>query len=87
MIRALDRRCFLTTSAGLIAGGLTSSLFAQSPPPVTNPRATDGDSRAEPDWSEKFVLTVGTKQGDLIGRDDRVLQAAVDYVKRMGGGT
>ena len=54
---------------------------------VTRPRATDGDSRFEPDWDEKLTLTVGTKTGDLTGRDDRVLQAAVDYVARMGGGT
>lgn len=87
MKRALHRRQFLASTAGILLGGFTSPLYAQNRPPVTNPRATDGDTHQEPDWSEKFLLTVGTTQGDLIGRDDRVLQAAVDYVKRMGGGT
>jgi len=54
---------------------------------VTNPRATDGDERFEPDWDERLTVTVGQKQGDLIGSDDKVLQAAVDYVARLGGGT
>jgi len=31
-------------------------------------------------------ITVGQKEGDLIGRDNRVLQAAVDYVAGLGGG-
>ena len=57
------------------------------PPEVTDPRATDGDSRFEPDWSERLTLRVGQDRGDLIGRDDKVLQAAVDYVARLGGGT
>ncbi len=62
-------------------------LAADDRPPVTNPRATDGDARIEPDWDERFTLTVGTKRGDLIGSSDRVLQAAVDCVARRGGGT
>jgi nitrous oxidase accessory protein NosD len=63
-------------------GGQASGL-----PDVTDPRATDGDERFEPRWEEWFRLTVGNREGDLVGRDDRVIQAAVDYVARMGGGT
>jgi hypothetical protein len=33
------------------------------------------------------VLRVGTDQGDLRGNDQRVLQAAVDYLANLGGGT
>lgn len=31
-------------------------------------------------------ITVGQTEGDLIGRDNRALQAAVDYVAGLGGG-
>jgi hypothetical protein len=31
-------------------------------------------------------ITVGQRDADLIGRDHRALQAAVDYVARLGGG-
>jgi len=34
-----------------------------------------------------ITLTVGQEEGDLQGRDDKVIQAAVDYVYRLGGGT
>ncbi|MGE0760388.1 MAG: right-handed parallel beta-helix repeat-containing protein, partial [Pirellulaceae bacterium] len=51
------------------------------------PRATDGDSAFEPDWQERLALKVGPRGGDLTGNDDRVLQAALDYVARLGGGT
>ena len=81
-----DRRTFLMRTAAMAAIG--GSAGAQDGrPPVTRPRATDGDDRFEPDWESRLTLTVGTKSGDLIGHDDRVLQAAVDYVARMGGGT
>jgi hypothetical protein len=32
-------------------------------------------------------VTVGPRHADLVGGTDRVLQAAVDYVARLGGGT
>ncbi len=78
------RRLFLAASACCLPA---ASLLADDRPPVTNPRATDGDDVHQPAWDELFTLTVGTSGGDLQGKDDRVLQAAVDYVSRMGGGT
>ncbi len=80
------RRSFLGTAAIVLAGTLPRS-FGDDRPQVTNPRATDGDERSEPDWKQRLTLTVGTKSGDLIGTDDKVIQAAVDYVARLGGGT
>jgi hypothetical protein len=53
---------------------------------VTNPRATSGDA-AEPSWDQRLTVTVGPRRADLVGSDDKVLQAAVDYVARLGGGT
>jgi polygalacturonase len=32
------------------------------------------------------LIQVGLKEGDIIGSDDRVLQAAVDYIAALGGG-
>lgn len=33
------------------------------------------------------VMKVGQSEGDIVGRDNRALQAAVDYVANLGGGT
>jgi parallel beta-helix repeat protein len=83
----LTRRSFLTAAGSLAALGAGMRASGGDRPHVTSPRATDGDLAFEPDWDEQFSLTVGPTGGDLSGKDDRVLQAAVDYVARMGGGT
>src|SRR5688572_29844643 len=56
-------------------------------PQVSAPRATSSDTAVEPDWSQRLTITVGQEKADLIGTSDKVLQAAVDYVARLGGGT
>ena len=86
----VGRRGFLSAFAGSAAAmtALSShSVLADDGPPVTNPRATDGDERFEPNWDERLTITVGEKSGDMTGRSDRVIQAALDYVARLGGGT
>eukprot|EP00913_Durusdinium_trenchii_P013360 g12541.t1 len=55
-------------------------------PEIVNLRAISGDS-VEPKWEKKLTITVGPKKAQLVGADDKVLQAAVDYVARLGGGT
>ena len=35
---------------------------------------------------QRMEITVGQGEGDLQGNDDKVIQAAVDYVFRLGGG-
>ena len=35
----------------------------------------------------KLVLTVGRDEGDLRGTDDTVIQAGIEYLHRVGGGT
>jgi hypothetical protein len=95
---ALDRRHFLGTASATaaLAGSVAAVRAADGPnghsdrdgrPPMTDPRATSGDTRHGPKWDELFTLTVGNDKGDLFGRDQRVIQAAVDTVARMGGGT
>ncbi len=86
---AFSRRGFL----GIATAGLTAATrgFAGDDPrpPVTDPRATDGDDRFEPNWDERLTLTVGpdAAKADLAGRDDKVIQAALMHVARLGGGT
>jgi hypothetical protein len=54
--------------------------------PVTIPRATSGDP-IEPNWAERLTLSVGPEKADLVGTNEKVIQAAVDSVARWGGGT
>ncbi|MGD9856874.1 MAG: right-handed parallel beta-helix repeat-containing protein [Planctomycetaceae bacterium] len=81
----VSRRGFLATTGALLSAGSWSS--AGDPPAVKNPRATDGDDAHQPNWDERLTLTVGPKNADLVGADDKVLQAAIDYVSRLGAGT
>jgi hypothetical protein len=84
---AYHRRDFLKTTAGLIAGSVGTGLARPDERPAeTRPRATSGDA-VQPDWQQRLTVRVGPDQGDLVGRDDKVIQAAVDYVTRLGGGT
>jgi hypothetical protein len=80
----MRRRQFLT-GAGLATAAV---MRAEEPkaPEVTNPRATSGDP-VEPKWETGLTITVGPQKADLTGSDGRVIQAAVDYVARLGGGT
>ncbi len=83
-----NRRHFIGTSSLAIASlAMGRPARGDERPAVTQPRATDGDDRHEPNWDERVTISVGQDKGDLMGKDDRVLQAAVDYVARMGGGT
>lgn len=34
-----------------------------------------------------MVLTVGQAEGDLQGKDDKIIQAGIEYLSRLGGGT
>src|SRR5439155_1925118 len=82
-----QRRQFLQTVGGLAAGAFGAMLArAEDLPRNTNPRAIFGDY-VEPDWDQRVTITVGPKKADLVGTTDRVIQAAVDYVARLGGGT
>ena len=60
---------------------------AAEPPPIVTPRATSGDTKVEPDWAQRLTITVGPEKADIVGTNQRALQAAVDYVARFGGGT
>src|SRR5262245_49992868 len=86
-LHRFHRRQFLKTVTGLAAGACGAVLArADELPRNANPRAIFGDS-VEPDWRQRVTITVGPKKADLVGSTDRVMQAAVDYVSRLGGGT
>ncbi len=36
---------------------------------------------------QHLTLTVGQTEGELTGKDDRIIQAGIDYLTRLGGGT
>lgn len=63
------------------------AVTADDRPEVRNPRQTSGDRAVEPEWKERLTVTVGHQDADLIGSDHKAIQAAVDYVARLGGGT
>ena len=78
MGREFDRRTAICLAgAGL---GIAATAFAQEEirPKVSNPRATDGDSKFEPNWDEYLTVTVGNEHADVNGKDDKAIQAAVD---------
>jgi hypothetical protein len=77
--------CATALAVGLVA--LAAALQAAQRPVASTPRATSGDTAVEPDWSQHLTITVGPAPADLVGANDRVLQASVDYVARLGGGT
>ncbi len=83
----IRRRQFLRT-AGCLAFGVLGARFAWAgeTPRNTNPRAISGDP-VEPDWRQRLTITVGPGKSDFVGTTDRVIQAAIDYVARLGGGT
>ncbi len=85
---AITRRSLLQAATGMVAGAaLTGTTRSPDMPEITRPRATSGDGFAEPDWEHRLTVTVGHDGADLCGASDKVIQAAVDYVARLGGGT
>jgi polygalacturonase len=67
------RRSFWITLAGGLVALVARPGLADSPP------AASQEQRAE--------VRVGIDEGDIRGSDHRALQAAVDYVAGLGGGT
>jgi hypothetical protein len=86
--RIANRRDFLASSCAFLAGGALSRIASGADrPAVTYPRSTSGDTAVEPKWDERLTVTVGPKDAQIMGTTGKALQAAVDYVARLGGGT
>ncbi|MCC7339944.1 MAG: right-handed parallel beta-helix repeat-containing protein [Bryobacterales bacterium] len=83
----MNRRMFLSATPAILGAGVLSAAETRpQAPEVTRPRATFGDV-VEPDWEQRVRITVGPGKADLVGADHRAIQAAVDYVTGLGGGT
>jgi hypothetical protein len=81
------RRDFLSVAPAVLAGSLLAERAgAEERPAVTNPRATAGDA-VEPKWDSRLTITVGPQKADLVGADEKAIQAGVDYIAAEGGGT
>ena len=61
-----------------VAGGMTHDSGTTRSEVATNRPMRD---------RQEMVLTVGQSEGDLQGKDDKVIQAGVEYLHRLGGGT
>ncbi|HOZ47740.1 MAG TPA: right-handed parallel beta-helix repeat-containing protein [Candidatus Hydrogenedentes bacterium] len=84
----MNRRDLLRVASGVAAGAVWArGGWADGLPAITRPRATSGDSAVEPDWAERLTVTVGPKDADLVGDTEKPIQAALDYVARLGTGT
>ena len=69
-----------------------SGLLSQLPAAEQRDFSPRKDERQLPkamrsSMKELPVIRVGQEKGDMVGRDNRVLQAAVDYIGNLGGGT
>lgn len=87
-----SRRRFLAQAGALTGAAWWSRLPAvaaedEDRPTVTAPRATSGDEAVEPNWDERLTISVGPGDADIVGRNEKAIQAAVDSVARWGGGT
>jgi hypothetical protein len=67
----------MTVTALLVSAVVAYSATSQ---PVT---ATNRPMRNR----QTAVLTVGQTEGDLQGKDDKIIQAGIEYLNRLGGGT
>jgi hypothetical protein len=86
--RGINRRDMLRVTSGAVAGwGWASWAAGAGMPEVTHPRATSGDAALEPHWEQRLVITVGPNNADIVGETEKPIQAAADYVARLGGGT
>ena len=64
---------------------LALALFVGSASAV-DPALNQLPKKMHVEMKEKARLRVGVKEGDMIGSDNRALQAAVDFVAGLGGG-
>ena len=82
-----SRRKLLTAAGYSFIGNCALTRAFSAGPVIKNPRATSGDTFVEPNWDKRLTITIGNRKADLVGDDEKVIQAAVDWAARQGGGT
>lgn len=80
---------YRSIAIGLLTFTCLTPIFADDGRIELPPRADERQlpNRMHSQMSELPSIRVGIEEGDLVGRDNRVLQAAVDYIGALGGGT
>ena len=78
------RRDFFGKAVGILGAVCAGSAWGEEGLVPTRPCATDGDDRSEPAWDERLTVRVGCKEGDLVGSDDKVIQAAARFRRATG---
>ncbi len=61
--------------------------FSQTPRFAPGPEEQQLPRAMHSTMTDRPVIRVGQHEGDIVGSDNRALQAAVDYVAGLGGGT
>jgi parallel beta-helix repeat protein len=84
-----SRRALLTTALGALLGIAAAALPGEEADVPPAPQAAERQlpKAMHSRMQELPRLRVGAREGDLIGSDNRALQAAVDYIAGLGGGT
>ena len=67
-------------TAGADAGVRTNDQEIAAKQPVTSTNRPMRNPQA-------LVLTIGQTEGDMQGKDDKTIQAGIEYLNRVGGGT
>ena len=71
----------VTLSASCVVHAAQKLEFAPRADEQQLPRAMHSQMKQRP------AITVGLREADIVGADNRALQAAVDYIAGLGGGT
>jgi parallel beta-helix repeat protein len=72
---------------GLFGGGVLYDEAARADDPAPKVGERQLPYAMHSAMSERPTIRVGRRDADMVGSDHRVLQAAVDYVAKLGGGT
>ena len=77
------------TAAALLGLFLSSSAVAADnvADPSPKPDERQLPTRMHSQMSDLPTITVGRADADIVGADNRALQAAIDYIANLGGGT
>jgi hypothetical protein len=79
----MTRSCCATAILVVLTAPL---LYAASAPAAPSPDERQLPRRMHTRMSESPTVRVGREGADIVGADNRALQAAVDYVANLGGG-
>jgi parallel beta-helix repeat protein len=79
------RRGFIGAAA-MLAGGVIARSVKADELAGAAPMPAASTAAAEPRW-DALSITVGPQKADLVGTNEKVIQAAVDYIAGWGGGT